>query len=160
SRRWFYEFDIPSGSYTRKTWQYHMEAPGNSFGDMTALDANRMLVIERDGGQGTGALLKRVYEVDLRDVDAQGFLVKHLVLDLINIHDPDLISLPAGAGDIGLGDPFSFPFTTIESILPLDNNRLLIANDNNYPFSTGRNPAQPDNDELIIVRVDTLSSDH
>jgi hypothetical protein len=82
--------------------------------------------------------------------------VKNLVVDLLAIADPDLISLPAQTGDVGLGDPFSFPFQTIESILPLDGRRLLIANDNNYPFSAGRNPTQPDNNEMIIVRVDSL----
>jgi hypothetical protein len=155
-RRIFYEFDIRSGSYTDRTWQYRMEAPAHAIGDVTAVDKDRLLVIERDNNQGTAAAFKRVYLVDLRRTDAQGFLVKNLVVDLLAIADPNQISLPAQTGDIGLGDPFSFPFQTIESILPLDSRRLLIANDNNYPFSAGRNPSQPDNNEMIIVRVDSL----
>jgi hypothetical protein len=155
-RRIFYEFDIGSSSYTDRIWQYRMEDAAHAIGDMTAVDKNRLLVIERDNLQGAGAAFKRVYLVDLRESDAQGFLVKNLVVDLLAIADPDLISLPAQTGDVGLGDPFSFPFQTIESILPLDGRRLLIANDNNYPFSAGRNPTQPDNNEMIIVRVDSL----
>jgi glycerophosphoryl diester phosphodiesterase len=158
-RRIFYEFDIRSGSYTDRTWQFRMEDPAHAIGDVTAVDKNRLLVIERDNLQGTAAAFKRVYLVDLRKTDAQGFLVKNLLVDLLAIADPNEISLPAQAGDIGLGDPFSFPFQTIESILPLDSRRLLIANDNNYPFSAGRHPGQPDNNEMIIVRVDSLPGD-
>jgi len=31
--------------------------------------------------------------------------------------------------------------------------RLLVINDNNYPFSTGRNPNQPDNTEFILLNL-------
>ncbi|HEY3184195.1 MAG TPA: hypothetical protein VGJ77_15245 [Gaiellaceae bacterium] len=40
--------------------------------------------------------------------------------------------------------------------LPLDAARLLLIDDNNYPFSTGRNPSLPDDNELIIVRTGAL----
>ena len=49
------------------------------------------------------------------------------------------------------------PFVTIESVLPLDDNRLLVINDNNYPFSTGRNPSRPDDNEFVVVRTDENS---
>jgi hypothetical protein len=62
-------------------------------------------------------------------------------------------------GDVGLGDPFSFPFWTIESILPLEDGRLLVLNDNNYPLSTGRNPNLPDNTEAIVVHAAALQGD-
>jgi hypothetical protein len=51
------------------------------------------------------------------------------------------------------GEP-PFPFVTIESVLPVDNQTLLILNDNNYPFSVGRTPGQPDNNEFILVKLD------
>lgn len=152
-RRVFYEFDIRSGTYTDRTWQYRMEAPEHAIGDVTAVDANRLLVIERDNLQGAEAAFKRIYLVDLRRVGDDGFLTKELVVDLLAIADPAGISLPAEAGDVGLGDPFSFPFQTIESVLPLDGRRLLIANDNNYPFSAGRHPGQPDDNEFIVVEL-------
>ncbi len=63
------------------------------------------------------------------------------------------VSLPARPGDIGLGDPFRFLFVTIERVLPLDRTRLLVINDNTFPFSTGRNPGRPDGTEFIIVRL-------
>jgi hypothetical protein len=54
------------------------------------------------------------------------------VLDLLSIRDPDGISQFERAGDIGLGDLFSFPLQNIESTLPLQDGRLLLLNDNNY----------------------------
>jgi len=152
-RRLIYEFDLTREQYTGVTYQYQMEAADNSIGDFTALDQHRFLVIERDGGQGATAQFKRIYQIDLRQVDAQGFLIKHELVDLLNIRDPHGISLPARAGDIGLGDPFQMPFVTIESVLPLDRERLLVINDNNFPFSTGRNPTLPDDSEFIIIRL-------
>ncbi len=44
------------------------------------------------------------------------------------------------------------PFWTIESALPLPGGRFAIINDNNYPFSDGRKPGEPDPSELIIVQ--------
>jgi hypothetical protein len=94
--------------------------------------------------------------VDLREVGPDGFLVKREVLNLLTIPDPEGISLPGRPGDFGLGDPFRFPFQTIKSVLPLGGSRLLVANDNNFPFSAGRNPGLPDDNELIVVRVPSL----
>ncbi len=157
SRRYVYEFDLGSKSYTGERWQYRVEAPDNSIGDFTALGGGRFLVIERDNEQGEEAGFKKVYEVDLGSTNTGGFLAKREVLDLLSIRDPYRISEPAREGDIGLGDPFSFPFQTIESVLPLEDGRLLLLNDNNYPLSAGRNPDRPDDTEAIIVRTGALS---
>ncbi len=160
SRRYIYEFNLAGRQYTGERWQYHVEAPEHAIGDFTALGAGRFLIIERDNEQGEAASFKKVYLVDLSNTDAEGYLVKEEVLDLLQIRDPDRISEPSGSeGDIGLGDPFSFPFQTIESILPLDGGRLLLLNDNNYPLSAGRNPEQPDDTEAIVVRPAALSGD-
>ena len=78
------------------------------------------------------------------------------MIDLLSIRDPDRISQFEREGGIGLGDLFSFPFETIESILPLEDGRLLLLNDNNYPLSTGRNPDEPNDTEAIIVWSDAL----
>src|SRR5262249_27597499 len=123
----------------------------------TQVDEHRFVVIERDGGQGTTAEVKRIYEVDFRDVNPDGTLVKKLVVDLMDIADPDKLSLPGRSGDIGLGDPFSFPYVTIEDVLPLDRERLLVINDNNFPFSTGRNPSLPDYNDFIILRTPPMT---
>lgn len=156
SRRLIFAFDLRRGVYTGETWQYRTGAPGNAIGDLTALDGKHLLVIERDNAQGPAAAFKRIFVVDLREVGPDGFLVKREVLNLLAIPDPEGISLPGRPGDFGLGDPFRFPFQTIESVLPLGGSRLLVANDNNFPFSAGRNPGLPDDNELIVVRVPSL----
>ncbi|WNG29338.1 esterase-like activity of phytase family protein [Cystobacter fuscus] len=159
-RRIVSQFDLTAGKYTDQTWNYRVDAefPDAVIGDFTALDANRFLAIERDDDQGEQARQKKIYQVDLRRVGADGYLEKQLVVDLLRIRDPHGISLPARAGEFGVGDPFSFPLQSVESLEILDSERLLIANDNNYPGSDGRwlSRDRPDDTELIIVRVPPL----
>ncbi len=119
NRRFIYQFDTRTKRYTGTVYQYRMDDPSYSIGDLTELDNNRFLVIERDQNQGPTAVFKRIYEVDRRDVGPDGFLVKHEVVDLMHMNDPNLLSLPARPGDIGLGSVFTFPFQTIEDVLPL-----------------------------------------
>ncbi len=159
-RRVVNEFDVRAGVYTGRTWAYRVAAefPNAVIGDFTALDQHRFLAIERDDDQGAQARLKRIYLVDLRRIDGAGYLEKRLVLDLLAIPDPSGISLPARPGEFGVGDPFSFPLQSVESLEVLGGERLLVANDNNYPFSDGRWVARdrPDDTELIVVRVPAL----
>jgi hypothetical protein len=159
-RRILNEFDLRSSAYTSRTWQYRVDAafPDAVIGDFTALDQHRFVLIERDDAQGAEARQKKVYLVDLRRVDAQGFLEKRLALDLLHIRDPDGISLPPRPGEFGVGDPFSFPLQSVESLEVLGGERLLVASDNNYPFSDGRwiGRDRPDDTELIVVRAPAL----
>jgi len=144
------EFDLATKAYTGRQFFYRMEdttQSGQSIGDFTAVSDHRFLVIERDSGQGASAHFKKIFLVDFEDIDSNGFLVKHQIADLLNIADPDDI------GGTGTG-VFTFPFVTIESVLPLSANTLLVINDNNYPFSTGRVAGQPDDDEFIIIKLD------
>jgi hypothetical protein len=154
-RRWVSEFDVRRGRYTPRRRQYRVEQAGNLVADFTALDDDRFVVLERDNAEGVAAAFKKVFVVDLDETDADGFLVKREVLDLLNIADPRLISLPGRPGDIGLGDPFSMPYETIESVLPLGDNRLAIVNDTNFG-SRGRNPELPDYSDFIVVDVPAL----
>ena len=48
---------------------------------------------------------------------------------------------------------FRFPFTTIEDVIQLDDRTLGVLNDNNFPFSSGRTPGLPDNNEFITIRL-------
>jgi hypothetical protein len=159
-RRIVNEFDLRTGRYTGRTWPYRVDAafPDAVIGDFTALDQHRFVLIERDDAQGAEARQKKVYLVDLRRVDAQGLLVKRLVVDLLRIRDPNGISLPPRPGEFGVGDPFSFPLQSVESLEVLGGERLLVASDNNYPFSDGRWVARnrPDDTELIVVRAPAL----
>jgi hypothetical protein len=159
-RRIINEFDLRSETYTGRTWQYRVDAgfPDAVIGDFTALDQHRFLLIERDDAQGADARQKKVYVVDLRRVGPDGYLHKRPVADLLRIRDPEGISLPPRPGEFGVGDPFLFPLQSVESLEVLGGERLLIASDNNYPFSDGRWSARdrPDDTELIVVRAPVL----
>ncbi|MCL0100991.1 hypothetical protein M1N80_04245 [Peptococcaceae bacterium] len=75
---------------------------------------------------------------------------------MLNIADPNRISLSISKeGDIGLGEVFSFPFVTIEAVAIVSPDTLVLTNDNNCPFSTGRNPNQSDDTEIIKIRLKT-----
>jgi hypothetical protein len=154
-RRMIYEYDPDDGGYTGSTWQYRMEQPNHAIGDFTQLDRNRFVVIERDNLQGAAAAFKKLYVVDFREVGEDGFLVKREVADLLHVN-PGRVPLDAKPGDVGLGTEFAFPFQTIEDVLPLGRDRLLVLNDNNFPFSNGRNMAEPDPNEAIVLKVPGL----
>ena len=159
-RRVVHEFDVAARRYTSRTWQYRVDAafPDAVIGDFTALDQHRLVLIERDDAQGAEARQKKIYLVDLRRTDAAGYLEKRLVLDLLQIADPSGLSVPARPGEFGVGNPFAFPLQSVESLEVLGGERLLIANDNNYPFSDGRwlGRDRPDDTELIVVRAPAL----
>jgi hypothetical protein len=141
-----YEFSLRARRYTGRQWFYRLEARDQAIGDLTAITDRTFLVIERDNFEGAAARFKKIYVVDLEDVDAQGFLVKREVADLLDIRDPHDIG--------GAGPTFRFPFQTIESVIPLGRRHLGVLDDNNYPFSAGRVPGEPDPNEFIIIRLD------
>jgi hypothetical protein len=153
------EFSLHARQYTGKTFAYIMDSPANAIGDFTALTDQQFVIIERDGGQGNAsdprftnpARFKKIFKIDLGRVDASGNLIKEEVVDLMNIYDPRDV-----ADDGRTSTVFTFPFVTIEDVLVLDNNRLLVINDNNYPGSAGRAFGVPDNNEFIILHTAPL----
>ena len=156
NRRHVYEFSIGRKALTGRTWQYRTSQPGYMVADLAAVDEHRFVLIERDGGLGATALFRKVNLIDLRRVDANGFLVAQTVVDLTAIPDPNLISLPAiHPGDIRLGNPFAVVCESVETVHPIMGDRLIIGCDNNFP-NKGRNPDLADDTEFIVVKVDGL----
>jgi hypothetical protein len=146
------EFSLAANAYTGKKWLYQLEDPAFAIGDAIAVDNNRLLIIERDSGQGAAAKHKKVYLADKRDRDKNGKLDKTLVADLMNLANPEHVG--------GQADPFTFPFVTIEDITILDDRTIAVLNDNNFPSSSGRTPGKPDNNEFITIRLaDNLHAD-
>ena len=146
------EFDIASRQYTADKLYYKLENPAYAIGDFTVINDNEYLVVERDAGQGTSAQFKKIFKIDLSKTDSNGYVVKEEVADLLNIQDPNDLN---GDGKT----TFDFPFLTIENVLVVDKNTILVANDNNYPFSTGRpgnDPQNPviDNNEIILLKLE------
>ncbi|MDJ0844635.1 MAG: alkaline phosphatase [Crocosphaera sp.] len=141
-----YEFDVASASFADELVGYYQtEVAGYAIGDMTPINDHEFIIIERDGNQGEDAAFKKLFKVDLSQVDENGFVEKTELVDLLNIADPDDLN---NDGET----IFSFPFVTIEDVLVLDEQTLLVANDNNYPFSIGRGP-DIDNNEIITIQL-------
>lgn len=147
-RREVLEFDTRSGAYTGRTWNYQTDQEPNVIGDAFTTRNDRLLIVERDDFEGDQSVTKRIYEVDLKTADAEGYLEKSLVVDALRIQNPDGI----GAGDgYGTGEVFSLPVQSFETVVQLQDGRLLIGNDNNYPGNDARIPGTPDDTEFDII---------
>jgi hypothetical protein len=162
------EFEIERSRFTGKWWRYELESPTNSISDFNLITAETGLVIERDDGEGDLSLacagsprpdcfneparFKRVFKIGLsggNDVD--GPVRKLGSIDLLAIADP---GHRARAGRRGA--TFTFPFYTIESVAIVDADHILVANDNNLGFSSGRQIGRNDDSELILLYVPEL----
>jgi glycerophosphoryl diester phosphodiesterase len=142
-----YKFDVAKKEYTELLGYYRMDQPNHAIGDLTAINDTEFIVIERDGTEANANGFKRLFKIDISRKDAQGFLAKEEIANLMAIQDPADLN---GDGK----STYSMPFVTIENIIALDSNHLLIANDNNYPFSKGR-PPEIDNNEIITLKLDS-----
>ena len=147
--RRLYEYDLVRRRYEPGWREYRVAQPEHLVSDFTAWDGDRFVSLERDNFQGLAARHKQAFEVTL---DRDGTVAKRRVADLLALRDPAAISLPGRPGDIGLGDPFSMPYQTIEAVLPLGRDRLAIVNDTNFG-SRGRNPDLPDYSDFIVISV-------
>ena len=159
------EWDVASQSWTGKSMLYRMEGDKHAIGDFNMIDETRGLVIERDGGQGDielackdgetencfkrPAQFKRVYLIDLAGVEDGQPVKKLAYIDLMNIQDFDSIAR-AGKREDG---KFTMPFVTIENVDRVDEEHIIVANDNNFPFSKGRDRVEVDNNEMVLLKV-------
>ncbi|MEP7179532.1 MAG: esterase-like activity of phytase family protein [Pseudonocardiales bacterium] len=128
---------------------------GESAADLTALDDHRFLVVERDsnGDAIPAPRMKKVFILDTKGAHRRsGYVDKQPLADLMAVPDPKKLG--------GDGDFFRFPFNTIESVHVVNDHTIVVANDNNYPFSNGRSrsktnertgPLAPDDNEFILI---------
>jgi hypothetical protein len=138
-------FDIATESYTGAQWLYKLDPQGTNIGELTTVNDTQFIVIERNGTQEPR--FKRLYLIDLAHVDAEGYVQKTEIADLMHIADPNDLNAD------GNNTLFTFPFVTIESVLVLDAQTLLVVNDNNYPGSS-RVAGVPDPTEFIKIQLD------
>ncbi len=148
-------FDTTGGGWSDEVRYYPLERADHAIGDFNMLDERRGLVIERDGRQGDArdgvaepAAFKRVYLIDITATDADGVVRKLGYIDLLAIADPKGIARRGSRDGV-----FGFPFVTIENVDRVDDRHIIVANDNNYPFSTGRAPDSADDNEFILLEV-------
>jgi len=155
-RRTVYEFDVRKNRYTGRTWAFRVEHADLVVGDAGVLDGKRLILIERDNAEGAEAVVKRLVVTDLNRADTTGTLPRRTAADLLRIADRRGISTPARPGEFGVGPVFSFPLQSVESVLPLSSDRVLVANDNNFPGNDGRIAGRPDDTELIEITIPGL----
>jgi len=145
-----FELDTRTGEYTGRTWNYQADTEGNLVADAFSVGRGKLWVVERDDFDGAASVTKRVYEVDLRDVDAERFVTKSLVIDALDIANPR--GIDADQGLVGITeDSYSLPVQSFETVVRLRDGRVLLASDNNFPANSVRVPGQPDDTEMVIV---------
>ncbi|WP_182086201.1 esterase-like activity of phytase family protein [Aureimonas sp. ME7] len=158
------EFDTGQNDWTGRFWLYPLSEKGVAIGDFNMLDDTTALVIERDNGAGTAAQacrgepaadcfaapaeLKRVYKIEMSDANEGQAVRKIGYLDLLAIQDP------TGAARQGTKDGvYDMPFVTIENVDRVDETHIVVANDNNFPYSAGRSPTRADDNEFVLIEA-------
>jgi hypothetical protein len=162
------EFSVADEKWTGRSWFYPLEDKGHAIGDINMIDATTALVIERDNGEGTpdkackdGAdtktcfsnlpKFKRIYKVEFSPETAGKPMRKIAYIDLLNIQDPNKVARKPLTNSV-----LQFPFFTIEDVDIVDGERIVVGNDNNFPFSTSRDPNKQDDNELVLLNVKQL----
>lgn len=162
------EFDLAKKDWSGRSWKYRLETNGNSIGDFNMIDASTGMIIERDDSEGSAALackgemkpdcfnvpakFKRVYKIDFAQADADGYVKKVGHIDLMDMADPNRKAKQGG--ETGEGGPrLTFPFFTIENVDVVDATHIIVGNDNNLPYSSGRALGKSDDNEFVLLEV-------
>jgi hypothetical protein len=167
-------FDTAAGRWTGESVRYRLEPGATAIGDFNMIDATRALVIERDDGEGDPSLacaapnqprpdcfpnparFKRVTLIDLAQRDAEGFVRKLGHIDLMNLADPEGLGRIRTAANPPLQGRYTVPFFTIENVMRIDDTHIMVAVDNNLPFSSGRELDRAADNEFFLIRVPEL----
>ena len=162
------EFSVAESKWTGRHWKYVFDEGAASIGDFNMIDATTGLVIERDNGEGTKdracpegqraptcfhdlAKFKRVVKIEMNDANAGQPVRKIGHIDLMKISDPDKKARKPLNGGV-----LTFPFFTIENVDIVDDKHIIVGNDNNLPFSASRDPNKADDNEFILLNVESL----
>ena len=149
------EFDLASERFTGRSWAYRMTAPAGAVQgrsdyaavrDMAAVNEREFLVIEGDVSHGPKAQYKKIFLITLTQTDAEGYVAKDEVADLLNIRDPHNLA--------GFGPTFTFPYVTIEGVALLDPTTIVVVNDHNDPQEGARRPGVRDPNEFLVLTLD------
>lgn len=163
-------FDPARKEWTGAGFKFALSEGATAIGDFNFIDETRALVIERDNGEGVPALkcagdpapdcfpmpamLKRIVLIDTAQIDAEGFAKRIGHIDLMNIADPEGKARLETAG--GTPGTFTLPFFTIENVMKVDDSHIMVAVDNNLPFSSGRALDKAADNEFVLLSVPEL----
>ena len=161
------EFDVAKKDWTGRSWLYPLRPGGDAIGDFNMIDATTALVIERDQGAGTAdkacadaegrrtpdcfatpAVFKRIYKIEMTDANVGKAVRKIGYIDLMNIEDPNNKKRQGGGEGF-----YDMPFNTIENVDVVDATHIIVADDNNLPFSAGRALDKADDNEFVLLEV-------
>jgi glycerophosphoryl diester phosphodiesterase len=150
-----FEFDLRDKRYLPAQHRYALTPGATAVSEFLLLDEHTGLALERDDSEGSLSGLKHIYRFELPHDPGERPLGKELMVNLMDIADPDQLAGTGQPGDIGLGARFAMPYFTIEAILVLGPDRLAVMNDNNLPFSVGRHlgTRAPDDNEFIVLQL-------
>jgi hypothetical protein len=160
-------FDPARGEWTGQEFRFRLAEGATAIGDFNFVDGRRALVIERDNGEGDPslrcpaepapdcfplpAMVKRIVMIDTGDIDAEGYVRRIGHIDLMNVADPDGVNRLETAAARDLSGVFTFPFFTIEDVMVVDDTHIMVGNDNNLPYSSGRRlDAAADNEAILL----------
>jgi hypothetical protein len=162
-----FELDVGSQTYTSQQWKYKFEEDGNVAADLQLIDATTALVIERDdGSEGIApacpneartdcftrpAKFKRIYKIDMAQIDADGFVRKVAYIDLTKIDNPKLLAKRGPNEAV-----FALPHLGPEGLSIVDADHIVVVNDNNFPYSSGREIGKPDDNEITLLDIRAL----
>jgi hypothetical protein len=154
-----FQFDIEEKKFTNISYRYQLEGSGHAIGDFNFISENEALIIERDWGEGdisqackvkslndkcfnNPAKFKRIFKVNMGSIKTDGYVKKTDFIDLLKIQDGEKV--------------ISMPFVTIENVDLVKKNHIIVANDNNYAFSSGRKIGHNDDTEIYLLEVEGL----
>ena len=163
-------FDPAKRDWTGAGFKFKLADGATAIGDFNFIDATRALVVDRYNGEGEPslkcagdpmpgcfplpALVKHVVLIDTASIDADGFVRRIGQVDLMNIADQDGVARIATDG--GEAGRFGLPFFTIEDVMRVDDTHIMVAIDNNLPFSSGRKLNTAADNEVVLLSVPEL----
>lgn len=168
-------FDPAAGKWTGQEFKFQLAEGATAIGDFNFIDDTRALIIERDNGEGDPslkcegdakpdcfplpAMVKRIVMIDTATVDADGFVRRIGHIDLMNIADPEGKNRLETLAKRDLKGIMTFPFFTIEDVMRVDDTHIIVGNDNNLPYSSGRKlDAAADNEIMLLEVADFLAA--
>jgi len=162
-------FDPATGTWTGAEFKFQLAEGATAIGDFNFIDATRAMIIERDNGEGDPslkcagdpaadcfplpAMVKRVVLIDTATIDADGFVRRIGHIDLMDIADPEGKARLSTVANRDLTGKLTFPFFTIEDVMRVDETHIMVGNDNNLPYSSGRALDKAADNEVILLDV-------
>lgn len=133
-----FRFDLRTKRWAGVAFRFPLDDRAKAVGDLTLVNERFGYALERDDTERRTDGFKRLVRFTLPDVVGAA-VTKTTAADLLELELPD-------------GGTFAFPFWTIEGVTTLPDGRVVIVNDNNFPFGRGRSETAPDETELLLVQ--------